>query len=260
MSAVWTYLHGNWILCPPHPVAIIHFLGGAFVATAPQLTYQTFLDSLASRGYCIIAAPFLVQLNHQAIVTDVTESFQRTYTQLQKRYNISPSLPIFGVGHSLGSKLQLLLTCEGILPRAGNVLISFNNSSSDRAIPFADLINPIIPLNFLPSAEQTLDIIQTQYQQPQTLVLRFHADTLDESAQLNPILKQKFPEAFMNQVLSGDHLTPLGQHLSRDLSNPIPSLEKWLNDQMFAKRLRLEQITLKWLDYQQQRYHRSRKG
>ena len=244
-------------MCPPDPSAIIHFLGGAFVAAAPQLTYQKFLSTLAHRGYCIIAAPFLVQPNHQAIATEVTTSFHRTYAQLQARARVSSSLPIFGLGHSLGAKLQLLITCEEMLPRAGNLLISFNNSSSDRAIPFADWINPMIPLDFFPSPEQTLDMVQTRYQQPQTLVLRFKTDTLDDSQSLNPILKQKFPQTFMNQVLPGDHLTPL-QGIRHD-SHTIHPVEDWLNHEIFAQRSRLEQITLKWLDYQQHLYRQPQK-
>ncbi|MGJ3253883.1 MAG: DUF1350 family protein, partial [Elainellaceae cyanobacterium] len=31
----WQEISGNWVLIPPRPTAIVHFLGGAFVATAP---------------------------------------------------------------------------------------------------------------------------------------------------------------------------------------------------------------------------------
>ena len=31
----WTYLYGNWILCPPHPMGLLHFLGGAFRRNGP---------------------------------------------------------------------------------------------------------------------------------------------------------------------------------------------------------------------------------
>jgi hypothetical protein len=261
MSTNWTYIEGNWVLCPPHPCGVIHFLGGAFVASAPHLTYQNFLGMLAHRGYCIIATPFLVQPNHQAITTEVRQSFQLTYNTLKQNTPIL-DLPIFGVGHSLGSKLQLLLSCEATLPRAGNILISFNNASSDRAIPFANLIEPFIPLTFSPNPAETLALVKTRYQQAQTLILRFKTDTLDESHSLTPILKQKFPSTLMDQTLPGDHLTPLCPNLSAAFltdSNTNHPLEQWLNHEVFANLSRLEQITVKWLDYQQQLYHRSQR-
>ncbi len=38
----------------PQPIGIIHFLGGAFVATAPNITYAWLLEELAKDGYVII--------------------------------------------------------------------------------------------------------------------------------------------------------------------------------------------------------------
>lgn len=225
-------MNGNWTLCPPRPVAILHFLGGAFVAAAPQITYQVFLNALASQGYGIIAAPFLVQPNHRAIADDVARSFNRTYQALTQAYSL-PRLPVFGIGHSLGAKLQLILTCEGIVPRDGNILISFNNFDSDRAIPLSGLLTPLISLDFSPSPSEMLRQIQGQYRQHQTLLIRFQSDTLDESHHLAPIFQTKFPETFMNQTLIGDHLTPLDPDLS-----------------LTAARSKLEKVTLKWLNYQ----------
>ena len=91
------------------------------MASAPQLTYQAFLSRLAAQGYGVIAAPFLVQPNHQAIAQDVALSFMQTYQSLCQQRNLQ-SLPIYGLGHSLGAKLQLLLTCQQLVPRHGNIL------------------------------------------------------------------------------------------------------------------------------------------
>ncbi|MGB3202893.1 MAG: DUF1350 family protein, partial [Nodosilinea sp.] len=55
----WQEVSGNWILVPPNPTAIVHFLGGAFVAAAPSVTYQWLLENLARQGYLIVATPFI---------------------------------------------------------------------------------------------------------------------------------------------------------------------------------------------------------
>lgn len=40
---------GLW--CPLQ--AMVHFIGGAFVGAAPQLTYRLFLETLAARGFVV---------------------------------------------------------------------------------------------------------------------------------------------------------------------------------------------------------------
>jgi len=51
----WTEVEGNWILRPLQgaATAVVHFLGGAFVGAAPQLTYRLLLESLAARGVMV---------------------------------------------------------------------------------------------------------------------------------------------------------------------------------------------------------------
>ncbi|MGL5081081.1 MAG: DUF1350 family protein, partial [Microcoleaceae cyanobacterium] len=49
----WREVSGNWVLIPPRPKAIVHFLGGAFVAAAPQMTYRWILEPLAQQGYAV---------------------------------------------------------------------------------------------------------------------------------------------------------------------------------------------------------------
>ena len=45
----WLEIAGNWVLIPRKPLGIIHFLGGAFVATLPHITYRRLLEFLADR-------------------------------------------------------------------------------------------------------------------------------------------------------------------------------------------------------------------
>ena len=106
----WQEISGSWVLIPPRPIGIVHFLGGAFIAAAPQITYRWLLEQLGRQGYAVIATPFVNTLDHVAIARDVLNRFETTLNRLQatsvlrKRY-----LPIYGVGHSMGCKLHLLI-------------------------------------------------------------------------------------------------------------------------------------------------------
>ncbi|MEL6334995.1 MAG: DUF1350 family protein, partial [Cyanobacteria bacterium J06626_26] len=55
----WQEVAGNWFLVPEQPRAIVHFLGGAFVAAAPHLTYRWLLEALYQEGYAVISTPFV---------------------------------------------------------------------------------------------------------------------------------------------------------------------------------------------------------
>ena len=55
----WQEISGSWVYLPEREVeGIIHFLGGAFVATAPHVSYRSILEQLCEAGYAIIATPF----------------------------------------------------------------------------------------------------------------------------------------------------------------------------------------------------------
>ena len=54
-----------WVYLPRQEIiGIVHFLGGAFVATAPQVSYRSILEHLSQAGYGIIATPFLNTFDH----------------------------------------------------------------------------------------------------------------------------------------------------------------------------------------------------
>ncbi|HEY9599727.1 MAG TPA: DUF1350 family protein, partial [Cyanophyceae cyanobacterium] len=67
----WQEVSSSWVLIPPRPTGIVHFLGGAFVATAPHVTYRSLLEQVARQGYAVIATPFVNTLDHIAIARDV---------------------------------------------------------------------------------------------------------------------------------------------------------------------------------------------
>lgn len=81
-------------------------------------------------------------------------------------------LPVYGVGHSLGAQIHLLICARYAVARAGNVLLSYNNRPATDVIPFlspfiapgARLVGPLLstlaasPLRG--GAEQALDAIK----------------------------------------------------------------------------------------------------
>ncbi|XP_050889164.1 uncharacterized protein LOC127131561 [Lathyrus oleraceus] len=125
-SADWTEVEGSWILKPKSskPNFVVHFVGGIFVGAAPQLTYRWFLERLAEKGVLVIATPYASGFDHFFIADEVQFKFDRCYRTLQETVK---ELPIFGVGHSLGSLVHLLIGSRYAVQRSGNVLMAFNN-------------------------------------------------------------------------------------------------------------------------------------
>jgi hypothetical protein len=124
---------------------VIHFLGGGFVGAAPQLTYRYFLDTIAQRGYLIVATPYRTQFDHVESCNEIVGRFDAVARDLVLEYG---PLPVIGMGHSLGALLQTLIT--SLFPdtaRAVNVLMSFNNKLAAEAIPaFNELVVPFAEL------------------------------------------------------------------------------------------------------------------
>ena len=144
-AIAWQEINGNWVLLPPRPIALIHFLGGAFIAAAPQFTYRWLLEHLADQGYAIIATPFVNTFDHWTIAKDVFTEFEQTRDRLTRTGKLRRrSLPIYGLGHSMGCKVHLLLGSAMSVERAGNMFISFNNFPATRAVPLMDKLSPVV--------------------------------------------------------------------------------------------------------------------
>ncbi|KAL9188865.1 hypothetical protein ACHAXT_011355 [Thalassiosira profunda] len=141
----WESLHGNYILRPPpgqQPRALIHFLGGALVGAAPQLTYRYLLERLSSRGYLVVATPYQLSFDHLATCDEVIGRFELVAPDLAKQYG---AVPVVGVGHSCGALLHMLITSLfPDTPRAANALISYNNREVSGAVPFFEEV--FVPL------------------------------------------------------------------------------------------------------------------
>ncbi|MBD1804912.1 DUF1350 family protein [Microcoleus sp. FACHB-SPT15] len=250
----WQEVSGCWVLIPPRPSAIIHFLGGAFVAAAPQVTYRWLLEQLGRQGYAIIATPFVNTLDHAAIARDVLNRFETTLERLQttnvlrKRY-----MPIYGLGHSMGCKLHLLIGSLFKVERAGNILISFNNYPATRAIPFIEQlnINPAFNVEFRPSPLETNELIAQRYQVRRNLLIKFTNDDIDQTSSLTQVLQERFPNMVVIQTLNGSHVTPLGQDVNwrtGSVFTPFDAVGQWMKQEVYRDLHQLKREVIRWLE------------
>lgn len=140
----WIEDSGNYLFIPSNVeiVGVIHFLGGAFVGAAPHLTYKYFLENLASYGYIVVTTPYDLTFDYISICDDILVKFDAVGPKLAEEYG---PLPVIGIGHSCGALLQTLITSLfPDIPRAINILISYNNRPAKDAIPlFNELIVPL---------------------------------------------------------------------------------------------------------------------
>ena len=67
------------------PRALLHFLGGALVGAAPQLSYRYLLERLASRGYLIVATPYKLSFDHLKTCDEVVGRFEKVAPELARR-------------------------------------------------------------------------------------------------------------------------------------------------------------------------------
>ncbi len=262
----WQELSGSWVLIPSRPVGIVHFLGGAFIAAAPQVTYRWLLEQLGRQGYLVVATPFLNTLDHVAIAREVLNRFETTLDRLKAtRLLRKQYLPIYGVGHSMGCKLHLLIGSLFSVERAGNILISFNNYPAKQAIPFLEQFNmldqltflkqlnikPAFDVEFTPSPQQTNDLIAQQYAIRRNLLIKFINDEIDQTAILSPVLQQRFPNMVVLQRLPGNHLTPLGQDVNwktGDSFTPFDAIGQWMKQGVYRDLNRLKLEMIRWLN------------
>lgn len=248
----WQENSGNWVLIPSRPKAIIHFLGGAFVATAPHITYRWLLEILANQGYGVIATPFINTLDHVAIAENVLSSFEDCLNHLYTSRILSKkSLPIYGIGHSMGCKLHLLIGSLFSIARAGNILISFNNFAASDAIPLVQQISSVVKVEFTPSPKITNSIIQKHYQIRRNLLIKFNDDNIDQTIVLRNLLRLRFPSMVTVKRLNGNHLTPLGQDLTWSVGQvytPVDALGQWLKQQIYRDFNQLKHEILLWLN------------
>ncbi|WJX87600.1 hypothetical protein P8452_69771 [Trifolium repens] len=208
-STDWTEVEGSWILKPKNtePNFVVHFVGGIFVGAAPQLTYRWFLERLSERGVLVIATPYASGFDHFLIADEVQFKFDRCYRTLQETVK---DLPVFGVGHSLGSLVHLLIGSRYAVQRSGNVLMAFNNKEASSAIP---LFSPVL----VPMAQNFGPLLSDIFSSP---TLRAGAEmTLKQLENVSPpIMKQVLPLV--------EQLLPLYMDLAKGREDFTPKPEE----------------------------------
>ncbi len=248
----WQEISGNWVYIPRQPRAVIHFLGGAFVAAAPHLTYRLLLEGLGKQGYATIATSFINTFDHRAIASEVYNSFEDTLELLQRRKYLPDRLPVYGIGHSMGCKLHLLVGSMYEVERAGNILISFNNFSARDAVPLMGQMPSEFNMEFTPNPQETLELVAGYYDVPRNLIVKFNNDTLDQSYTLGQTLTKIFPGTVSTQTLGGSHLTPLGQdfqwQLNPQIFTPFDAIGQWIKQEVHRDLHQLKEKMLTWLD------------
>ncbi|XP_031500291.1 uncharacterized protein LOC116264296 [Nymphaea colorata] len=183
-SGDWTEIEGAWVLKPTKmkPKLVVHFIGGIFVGAAPQLSYRLFLERLSEKGILVVATPFASGLDHFLIADEVQFKFDRCLHLLHDSVN---ELPVFGIGHSLGSVIHLLIGSRYAVQRSGNVFMAFNNKEASLAIP---LFSPVI----VPMAQSFGPVISQLISSP---TIRLGAEMAKKQLEnlSPPILKQVLP-------------------------------------------------------------------
>ncbi len=217
----------------------------------PQVTYRRLLERLALQGYAVVATPFVNTFDHVAIAQTVARNFDRALenlcaSRLRKRY-----LPIYGIGHSMGCKLHLLIGSLFSVERAGNILISFNNFSARDAVPLVEQFSPMFSVEFTPSPLETNQIVIQKYQVRRNLLIKFTNDTIDQTAALTELLQKRFPGMVVAQNLPGNHLTPLGTDANLQAGTvftPFDAIAQWMRQEVYRELHQLERAILQWLN------------
>ncbi|XP_020591533.1 uncharacterized protein LOC110032294 [Phalaenopsis equestris] len=212
----WKEIEGTWVLRPRYtsPTSIIHFIGGIFVGAAPQLTYRLFLERLSEKGVLVIATPFASRFDHFSIADEVQLMYDRSVRSLT---DIEKDLPIFGIGHSLGSVIHLLIGSRYAVQRNGNMLMAFNNKKASLAIPlFSPVIVPmtqsfgplLTQLTSSPSIRRGAEIAMKQLESLSPPFMK----------QVLPLVEQ-LPPLYMDLVNGREDFIPKPEETSRLIKN-----------------------------------------
>lgn len=201
----WKEIEGAFVLFPPNnraPEAVVHFLGAAFVGAAPQISYRLFLEALSNRNVLVITTPFSTNFDHLRIADECQFKFDRSLRALGPEFTL---LPTYGVGHSMGAVIQLLICSRYAVARAGNVHISFNNRTAAEVIPF---LSPLIA----PSAKVLGPVLTTIASSPVRPTVESAIETVRGLSpslvrQVMPLLEQ-LPQMYLDLAQGREEFTP----------------------------------------------------
>ncbi|PXF40758.1 hypothetical protein BWQ96_09520 [Gracilariopsis chorda] len=149
LSRQWEKVRCNYILRPRTKAAkgVVHFVGGAFLGSAPHIVYQDVLETICEEGgYVIVATAYDLSFDYVGLVEGICSNWEAVESELAAEYG---ALPVVGLGHSAGCVFLALGNClfADALPRTKNVFMSFNNRRAESAIPlYAQVVQPLAAL------------------------------------------------------------------------------------------------------------------
>ena len=78
---------GSYLLEPPEGEAkgVVHFVGGAFIGAASQLTYRYLLERFAGSGYLVVATPFRLSFDYLSVCDAVEASYEAAAAEARRR-------------------------------------------------------------------------------------------------------------------------------------------------------------------------------
>lgn len=244
----WHSLSNHWVLQPVCPKAVIHFLGGAFIGGSPHVGYDALLSGLAAEGYLVVATQYETSPNHWQITHDIFDGLPTVLRQLE-----AIALPRFGMGHSLGGKLQVLGSCyEAVAsvplpPRCGNILMAYCNASLRDPLP------KWVPVECDPSPADTEREIANHYDISRTLLVKFMRDEIDTISALHDQLVAKCRRAIDYRCLPGDHGTCAGGRypfVAENEFSPLDAIGQFVYQRATDDRQRLRRVLQPWLKRQ----------
>lgn len=134
---------------PQVPKAIIHFVGGTLFGSYPLQFYKQLLERVAVQSNSIIVATSIPvtltknPLNHYQLAKNIAIDFNKAYRNVivdEYGEDMASEMKIVGLGHSLGSRLQMIISTSKKLNRIGferdgNIFIAFNNFNAYASVP-----------------------------------------------------------------------------------------------------------------------------
>ncbi|KAB5573307.1 hypothetical protein DKX38_000501 [Salix brachista] len=161
-------------------------------------------------GILVIATPYASGFDYFSIADEVQFKFDRCFRSLQETVQ---DIPTFGIGHSLGSVIHLLIGSRYAVQRSGNIFMAFNNKEASSAIP---LFSPVL----VPMA-QSLGPFLSQIASSPT-VRRGAEMTMKQLESLSPpIMKQvlplveQLPPLYMDLVTGREDFSPRPEETRR---------------------------------------------
>ena len=176
------------------PKSIIHFIGGFVAGSAVNIAYASTLEYLAAKDYLVIATPIApFDTDHEKLSQQAADMFYSCYTEtvlpIIGGVNVdSASVPIIGMGHSLGGKL---LVCMNSLRQANiavanryqptaNIFLAFNNYGAQDSL---EMTKRQISQSS-PELKKILDSVNI----PQ--IKKIVQDTIGQSGNIGTIIKE----------------------------------------------------------------------